>query len=354
MTGSVTVFYLFDVAQAIDLPALRRRIGGDGLPAAIDVKSPGPPGVYYAPPPVVAAGAAFGHPSIDGFNVRVKFFDYGVMSLMLTRPFEGGWDELAAESQTLVENESLEQQASRVCRALVDALAEAMVMPRAAFLSEDYLAFAITDAGGVPAAALLRDHGDVIAQILRGERAVLSADERAEILRHRLSYFETDLVVTAWNAAFVYDTRQSAQAAAEIFEVANSQLLEFRYYDDFLEQELTRIYPTVHQTGWFRRREAAVRRLHSVFIDVNELTDRTENAFKTVGDVYAARLFSLVTARLGLDAWKRSVEDKLKTLADIVRFAAEQSGIRKANFLELLIVLILLFELGLFFAGIMT
>lgn len=96
-----------------------------------------------------------------------------------------------------------------------------------------------------------------------------------------------------------------------------------------------------------------MRRLHSILIDVNELTDRTENAFKTVGDVYAARLFNLVTARLGLEAWKRSVEDKLDTLDDIVRFAAEQSGIRQANVLELAIVLILLFELGLFFAGIM-
>jgi len=353
MTGSVTAFYLFDVAQAIDLPAVRRRIGGDGLPAAVDVKSPGPPGVYYSPPPVVADGSTFGHPSIDGFAVRVKFFDYGVVSLRLIRPFEGDWPDLAAEAQTLVENESLEREAARVCAALVDALPDAVLLRRASPLSEDYLAFTINDAGGLTAADLLRRHGDDIAQILRGERARLSDEERAGILHHRLSYFENDLVVAAWNAAFVYDAAVPAAAAAEVFEVANSQLLEFRYYDDYLEQELTRMYPTMQRRGLIRGREAAVRRLHSILIDVNELTDRTENAFKTVGDVYAARLFNLVTARLGLEAWKRSVEDKLDTLDDIVRFAAEQSGIRQANVLELAIVLILLFELGLFFAGIM-
>jgi uncharacterized Rmd1/YagE family protein len=69
--------------------------------------------------------------------------------------------------------------------------------------------------------------------------------------------------------------------------------------------------------------------------------------------VYSARLFTLAAARLGLDAWKRNVQDKLKTLNDIYRFAVEQTGISQANLLELVIVLILILELGLLLAGIM-
>src|SRR5688572_19764774 len=45
-------------------------------------------------------------------------------------------------------------------------------------------------------------------------------------------------------------------------------------------------------------------KVHALFIDVNELTDKTENALKIVGDVYAARVFALAAARLGLDQWK--------------------------------------------------
>ena len=59
------------------------------------------------------------------------------------------------------------------------------------------------------------------------------------------------------------------------------------------------------------------------------------------------------TARIGLDAWKRNVEEKLKTLDDIYRFAVEQTGMSQGNLLELVIVFILIIELGLFFAGIM-
>jgi hypothetical protein len=102
-----------------------------------------------------------------------------------------------------------------------------------------------------------------------------------------------------------------------------------------------------------RRFTVAARRLQSLFIDVNELTDRMENAVKFVGDVYSARLFGLIAARLGLASWKRNVEEKLETLDDIYRFAVEQTGMSQGNILELVIVFILVLELGLFFAGLM-
>ncbi len=92
--------------------------------------------------------------------------------------------------------------------------------------------------------------------------------------------------------------------------------------------------------------------MHSLFIDVNELTDRTENALKFVGDIYAARLLALAAARLGLDHWKAD-EEKLKTLDEIYQFAVEQTGMARGEFLELAIVLILVLELVLFFVGIM-
>jgi hypothetical protein len=87
---------------------------------------------------------------------------------------------------------------------------------------------------------------------------------------------------------------------------------------------------------------------------VNELTDRTENALKIVGDVYAARLFALIGARLDLDRWKTNVREKLQTVDDIYRFAVEHLGMARGEFLEATIVAILIFELVLFFMGIMT
>src|SRR4029077_20441475 len=84
----------------------------------------------------------------------------------------------------------------------------------------------------------------------------------------------------------------------------------------------------------------AAREVHALFIDVNELTDRTENTIKFIGDLYAVRLFGLVADRLGLSTWKADVESKLKTLDDIYRFAVEQTAMARGHFLELIVVVI--------------
>jgi len=93
--------------------------------------------------------------------------------------------------------------------------------------------------------------------------------------------------------------------------------------------------------------------VHALFIDVNELTDRTENSLKFVGDIYASRLFGIVADRLGLATWKANVQEKLKTLDDVYRNAVELSTISRGQFMELAIVLILVLELILFFMGVM-
>jgi len=213
---------------------------------------------------------------------------------------------------------------------------------------ERHFGLVVDDSDAVRTA--LAANGVEIAQIVRGERQPLSRQERDEVLKHRWSYLEDDLVVAAWNAAFIYDTEAGALALIEIFEFANSQLLEFRYHDELLEGETTTLYARLEERHWLdmlrgRRHTNEALRIQSLYLDVNELTDRMENAVKFVGDPYAARLFGLAAARLGLERWKKNVEEKLDTLNDIHRFAVERTGISQANILELVIVGILLIEL---------
>ena len=358
-SASITAFFLFDVAEAIDLAALQRRIGGGAAEARFVPKSGAPSYFQYAVPPLVVDGATLGVASIDPFHPRLKFFDYGVVSLALTRPFSGDWPELVALAQRYMENEALERQAASAVRAAVQPLGESIAAFRSDWLSEDYLVISVNGLDThLTAEQLLNRRSAEIALLVRGEQHALSPQEQDDILRNRLSYLADDLVVPTWNAAFVYDSEAGAQAALEIFEFANSQLLEFRYYDDLLERELVRIYAQLQKPPRFfsiagRGYIKATHQLHALFIDVNEITDRTQNALKMIGDIYAARLFQLVASRLGVGLWRASVEEKLKTLDDIYRFAVEQVAIARGQLLELTIILILVFELVLFFAGIM-
>ncbi|HET7697378.1 MAG TPA: hypothetical protein VFK57_16810 [Vicinamibacterales bacterium] len=358
ITGSVTAFYLYDVAEQIDLAALRATLR-TGASARLQPAAITPSYLQYQVPPLVVEGDHVGLAAVEGFTARLKFFDYGVVSLALTRPFHGSWADLIAASQTYIENDALESRAEAAVLGLVERCAAAMTKRRGPFVSEDYLAIAVT-AVDPPSTAdeLLAHHGEAIARIVRGERQPLSAQEQASVLAHRLSYLRSDLIVPTWNCAFIYDAEPGAAAALELFEFANSQLLEFRYYEALLDSELGRIYGLLQRSRWWtslfgRGYVRAAGQVHALFIDVNELTDRTENALKIVGDIYAARVFDLAASRLGLARWKQSVEDKLDTLDDVYRFAVEQVSIARGHFLELVIVLILLFELVLFFLGIM-
>jgi hypothetical protein len=358
--GQIFALYLFDVAEAADLQAAASAIGGS-VRSKFAPKPATPAYVQYQQPPLWFEGGTVDFPAIDGFRVGFKLFDYGIISLRLTREFTGSWTELAQISNELVENEALERQAEQACRTVADRLKTVMTKPRQTLLTEDYLVFAVHELSRSHTADdLVTHHGDVIASVLRGESAPLSRQERDEILRHRLSYLADDLVIPTWNAAFVYDTPAGTLAAVEIAEFANSQLLQFRYYDELLDDALADIYAKVQkEPHWYdsllgRHYAKAVRQVHALFIDVNELTDRTQNALKIVGDVYAARLFALVGARLDLDRWKTNVSEKLKTLDDIYRFSVERLGMVRGELLELTIIGILVFELVLFFMGIMT
>jgi hypothetical protein len=356
VAGTATAFFLYDVGDAIALDHVRALIETSAPAQLTKVTASN---IQYQQPPVIIDGAALGTSAADDFKCRIKAFDYGVVSVALTRRLPDTWPALLVEGLALHDTATAATTAERLCRAFVDRVAPAVERPRATFLSEDYFVFTVTDAASTPGAdELIARHGQAIAQLLRAEQAPLSTQERDEVLRHRISYLANDLVVPTWNAAFIYDTEASAQGTMELLEYANSQLLQFRYYDQLLDTELARIYAQLQAHGWGRpwrgrRYTRAAQNLHSLFIDVNELTDKTENALKIAGDVYFARVFAMAASRLGLDQWKANVREKLQTLDEIYRFTVEQTAMARGEFLELTIVAILVLELVLLFTGVM-
>jgi hypothetical protein len=67
--------------------------------------------------------------------------------------------------------------------------------------------------------------------------------------RQRTSYYATDLVVTGWSAALVYDTPEGAAPTIQFLKYTNTQLLEFRHYDTVLTDLLARVYRSLERRG---------------------------------------------------------------------------------------------------------
>lgn len=356
--GHLTFFYAVDVAEAIALPQLPGLLGAGASAKPLAARGSAPPYLQYQQAPVAFDGEALGLSHADGSRILIKVFDYGVVSIALRRPFDAGWTGLMRLAADAMTSDAATREAEQVARVCVERIAPALIRPHTGMLSEDYLVITVTDPH-TSAEDLLRLRGAEIAEIVAGETEPLSAQERDEILRHRMSFLARDLIVPAWSAAFVAADAERAEATLEILEFANSQLLEFRYYDERLDADLARIYTDLQTARPFAgavggRYERTARQLHSLFIEVSELTERTENALKFIGDAHAARLFGLVAARMGLSGWKASVREKLQMLDSIHRFTVEQSALRRGQVLELAIVIILVLELALVFMGVLT
>jgi hypothetical protein len=200
----------------------------------------------------------------------------------------------------------------------------------------------------------VKSNGAQIAQIVRGEIMQLSDGEINEILQSRISYYPNDLSVIGYNAAFLYDSPSGAESAIQLLEYSNSQLLEFRHYDELLTRELERVYASMDKgTGmlarWRLARDAA--KLHTVLLDVSELTEHADNAIKFLSDMFAARLYKLAASKVGVPDYKDLVTQKVHTAEELYRFMVDQFNQSRAFVLELLVVIILVIELFYFFQG---
>src|SRR5205814_9065484 len=93
----------------------------------------------------------------------------------------------------------------------------ALVKAYPGWLSEDCFIFRVRGITGSPGANdVVATQGGRIAQIVRGETAVLSDGGRNEILQSRISYYPNDLAVISWNAAFLYDSAVGAETAIQL------------------------------------------------------------------------------------------------------------------------------------------
>ena len=91
---------------------------------------------------------SLGIPELAGFRARFKIFDYGVISVALSRPLASTWPEIVQQGLQWQEDQTLPAETEARCRALVARLAPAMTAPRTKFLTEDYFVFAVTGARG--------------------------------------------------------------------------------------------------------------------------------------------------------------------------------------------------------------
>ncbi len=354
LRGSFWVFVLYDVAEEIRLDTLRALLSAEKARPQPSFKHPAPEYVRFERPPVIEYPEPITIETGEQFEARIKYFDYGVASVELRTEFEADWPQLIGLSNRWILAPEMERRTAELIQSRLERAAPALVQAYPARLSEDYYIIHLRDAldeGGerLTAPAMLAKRGREIAQIVRGESQPLAEAEQREVLQSSLSYYPTDLLVTGWVAALVYDTEEAASPTIQLLEYANTQLLEFRHYDDVLTRVLENVYKMLEHRGGglFRRWRMAgeAERLNTLRLDVRELTERTDNAIKFLSDMFYARAYRIAAQRVGVTDYRDLVEEKLRAAAELYEFMMNEFHQARAFALEAMVVAILVIEL---------
>ncbi|HVH88467.1 MAG TPA: hypothetical protein VM912_17230 [Terriglobales bacterium] len=352
LRGSISILALYDVCDEIRLKELPPLIQGKVVIPSL--KHTAPEYVRFERPPLVESIEPVLIQTGERFEAALQYYDYGVISLLFRFPFSGDWQLLRELAARWVSSTSFDELSLRIVREKVELIRSALIRPYEQWLSEDYYAFHVLPESGEAADTVVARHGLEITQIVRGESGALSDTERAEVMQAAMSYYPSDLVVVGWNAAFILDAEQGADACLRLFEYANSQLLQFRHYDELLTRELRDVYRFLERragvlSGW--RMRAAAARLRTILLEVNELTERTNTALKFVGDMFTARLYKMCVAKIGVSEYQALVANKLSTAEKLYEVMINQFQQARGFVLEVMVVIILIIELAAVFRG---
>jgi hypothetical protein len=353
LQGSISILALYDVCEEIRLQDLPPFIQGRVVSPSF--KHIAPDHVRFERPPVIESLEPVLIPPGERFQAAMQYYDYGVISLVLRVPFVGDWQNLRELASKWVSSTTFDELSLRMVREKVAAVRPALVRPYDEWQTEDYYIFHVLSTPELGLASdVFAQHGQQISQIVRGEAVQLADGERSEVMQASMSYYTNDLTVVSWSAAFILDSEQGAEATIRLLEYANSQLLQFRHYDELLTRELRNVYRFLQKrtgvlSGWRMRPAAA--RLRTILLEVTELTERTNNALKFVGDMFTARLYKLCALRIGVTDYGNLVADKLRTVENLYSVMIDQFQQARGFVLEFTVVFILIIELAFLFHG---
>ena len=289
-----------------------------------------------------------------GCAVTARLYDFGVVSLAIKVPASNmQWCDFTRYANSV--DEEIGPRAGKgpwnqILEELRNALSSAMHRPNATLIQEDHLVAVVHQWNEAEVKGMSLPERIDLAPLLSGENRILSEKFRHDLLKKRFSYYEDDLVVLTWDRTFIYEPRNDSDVA-DIIEVANAQLLEFRYYDELLNDELPRMYELVKQARRAsnllasRRFADLARKLYTLVAEVTELTERAENVLQVTEDVYLARVYQAALEVFRVPTLSSAVDGKLSIIRDTYAALFEEASGARGELLELAVILLILIEI---------
>jgi hypothetical protein len=356
--GEVVYIYAFDVAYEMTRQPVRELLGQSVAQFVVDAGKRSPRHLFFYRPQMVRL------PPLErlgpGGPLRVerviKLLPVGAISITVRVPFAvDRIEDLVGYHDLQFSNGSLHDEVRRLAEEVWRELQPYYIRPVSQLAEEEaYTVFCIESAlqtdEGAPLSAenWWRANRRAVASLLTQELDVahLSRQEADESTGRYLSYYERDLVVVDWDAALIVDDKQNFDETLYIMELANLQLAELEAYDRILDASLERAYRDLTlQPTRGRSRAHMLRELRELRIDMARFSEELFNFTKFFGDWHLARIYENISARFHLPDWHKTIDGKLKTLADLYQLLNHDQTNRWMLILETTIVLLFVIDL---------
>jgi hypothetical protein len=350
--GRCVVVFAYDVGTSIRIEEAEQRITATKERGRIKRKRPTPEYFDYHPSPLritqerepISLGTHHTLPTVE-----TVLYDFGAIMVTYQIPLEGPFAALLPLSEQLYENPQLLEGSHRHVQSLLETLGPAVEKPDLSAFVEDYAIFHIfSTEPALNLSQFVNLHGTFLSQILRCEVQPLSDQEIRDATSTQIAFGTQDLTLIDWNAALMIG--QEMDDVLAVLEFVNVELVERRLLDHQLDEALDEAYRAVTQENrdrfrWPGSSDTNLRRIAGLHMDSAMLFERVTNTLKLLGDQYLARVYRLAAQRFHLQSWDTTILRKLDTLDNLYDKMAGQTGNRRMEILEWIIIILIAFSI---------
>lgn len=346
--GTCYAVFAYEIGAGIHLDEADARILSTKERGRIRRKRPAPQYFDYRPPPLritqETESISIGTHRTASL-VEVVLYDFGAVSVIFRIGLHGPFTDLLPLSETLYENVLLLEQSQRLVQTILQRIEGAVEKQHVSRFVEDYTIFHLEGCTpSLKSAEFLTEYKQEIAQILRCEREHLSEEEVLDAMSCRISFGMEDATIIDWNGALTFGSEMEDVLA--VLEFANVELLERRYLDHQLDTALDQAYEALTRRTWDRfiwpgSFTADLRRIAQLQVDSAILFEQVTNTLKLLGDQYLARVYRLTSKRFHLVGWDTSILRKLETIDSIYGKLSDQTGNKRMEVLEWIIIILI-------------
>lgn len=344
MTDSVWIYRIYDIADEINLKSVERILAPEKRTTRLRLSRVQSKSIHIDNPPVTVelsnTEINILERSYSG-TVLARIFDLGVISIILKVKLldQTSYEELVNISAYLHNTDQFEPIFQNFLDTVKKSLDINVLAAREQYV-EDFIIYFFrnwdTSLDPVP--------------LLLGEKEPLSEQVRRETLKNSFSYGAGDLAVITWDSALVYDSEGSTDVP-DLLEFATTQLLELRYYDDLLSQELDRMHDAIgsaDKVGWWarlRQYRRIMKNLMGVVIDITEITEKIQKQLTVTEDVFYARVYGAALSIFRTREWTDIIHHKVALIQRNYSMLSDEVINHRSLLLELAIIALFLFEI---------